>query len=63
MIHKNYLTALLVFISSIALYSQQNRPNVLFIIADDLGIDVTNGYQQNDRMPNTHVLDALREEG
>ncbi len=63
MIKNNYLTALLIFISSIALYSQQNRPNVLLIIADDLGIDVTNGYQQNDRMPTTPVLDALRESG
>ena len=63
MTNNYYLTALLIFISSLALYSQQNRPNILLIIADDLGIDVTNGYQQNDRMPTTPVLDALRESG
>jgi len=59
----NYLIVFLIFISPITLYSQQNNPNVLLIIADDLGIDVTNGYQQNARMPNTPNLDALRENG
>ncbi len=63
MININYLVVFLVLISSVTLYSQQNKPNVLLIIADDLGIDVTNGYQQNDRMPTTPVLDALRENG
>lgn len=57
------LIAFLIFISCNPLYSQQNNPNILLIIADDLGIDATNGYQQNDRMPATPHLDALRENG
>ena len=53
----------LLLISPLTLYSQQDHPNILLIIADDLGIDVTNGYQQNDRMPTTPNLDALRANG
>lgn len=59
----SYLIFFLFFISPLTLSSQQNKPNVLLIIADDLGIDVTNGYQQNDRMPTTPHLDSLRESG
>ncbi len=59
----NYLIVFLIFTSSVTLYSQQNKPNVLLIIADDLGIDATNGYQQNPRMPTTPHLDALRANG
>ena len=40
-----------------------NRPNILLIIADDMGVDITNGYQQNQRMPVTPVMDSLRAEG
>ena len=57
------LTLFLVSISNFLLYSQENKLNILLIIADDLGVDVTNGYQQNDRMPSTPHLDALRENG
>lgn len=59
----NYLIVFLFFIAPYTLFSQQNKPNILLIIADDLGIDVTNGYQQNDRMPTTPTLDSLRENG
>ncbi len=44
-------------------YSQNNTPNVLLIIADDMGIDITNGYQQNTSMPTTPTLDSLRANG
>jgi len=40
-----------------------NQPNILLIIADDMGIDVTNGYQQNALMPTIPTLDSLRAEG
>lgn len=59
----------LLFVSFIFLFSlfklsaQDNQPNILLIIADDLGIDIMNGYQENDRMPNTPNLDELRENG
>ncbi|MEL6945339.1 MAG: sulfatase-like hydrolase/transferase [Bacteroidota bacterium] len=39
------------------------QSNVLLIIADDLGIDVMNGYQENERMPVTPHLDQLRQNG
>lgn len=46
-------------------FSQTNpaQPNVLLIIADDLGIDATNGYQSNALMPVTPHLDSLRTAG
>lgn len=40
-----------------------NNPNILIILADDLGIDVSNGYQTNALMPVTPELDALRASG
>ncbi|MDP5169974.1 MAG: sulfatase-like hydrolase/transferase [Bacteroidia bacterium] len=40
-----------------------NHPNVLLIIADDLGVDASNGFQQNAMMPVTPVLDSLRTAG
>jgi len=56
-----FFLSLLFHLSS--LQSQQTKPNILLIIADDMGIDVTNGYQQNPRMPTTPVLDSLRTNG
>ncbi len=38
-------------------------PNILFIIADDLGVDYSNGYHEPDLLPTTPFLDALAEEG
>ena len=58
-----YLAFILVIISHFVLFSQNNKPNILLIIADDLGIDVTNGYQENARMPFTPTLDSLRKNG
>lgn len=40
-----------------------SQPNILLIIADDLGVDYSNGYQQNQLVPNTPVLDSLRSVG
>lgn len=40
-----------------------NQPNILIIIADDLGIDYSNGYQNNPLMPTTPHLDNLRATG
>ncbi len=63
MIRTISLLFLLFFISNSSIYGQQNQPNILLIIADDLGIDASNGYQQNDRMPTTPHLDAMRANG
>ncbi len=40
-----------------------NHPNILLIIADDLGVDALKGYQDNPIQPNTPVLDNLRANG
>ncbi len=48
---------------SIESIGQQNTPNILLVIADDMGIDVTNGYQENNNMPTTPTLDSLMENG
>ncbi len=40
-----------------------DHPNVLLIIADDLGLDYMNGFQDNNLMPVTPHLDSLRESG
>ncbi len=40
-----------------------STPNILFIIADDLGKDAINGYQEGSIKPNTPNLDAIRNNG
>ncbi len=39
------------------------HPNILLVIADDLGVDVSNGYHNGDLMPTTPTLDSLRNVG
>ncbi len=38
-------------------------PNILLIIADDMGLDATNGYTEGSIKPNTPNLDALMNSG
>ncbi|MEO1451238.1 MAG: sulfatase-like hydrolase/transferase, partial [Bacteroidota bacterium] len=40
-----------------------DHPNILLIISDDLGVDASNGYQDNMRKPVTPTLDSLRQAG
>ncbi len=40
-----------------------NHPNIILILADDLGVDVFNGYQDNNLKPVTPTLDSLRNAG
>ncbi len=40
-----------------------SKPNILLIIADDLGVDASNGYHNSARLPNTPHLDSLRGAG
>lgn len=40
-----------------------NHPNILLILADDLGVDAFNGYQDNALKPVTPTLDSLRDAG
>jgi arylsulfatase A-like enzyme len=43
--------------------SPSNSPNILFIMADDLGKDAINGYQEGVIKPNTPNIDAIRGNG
>ena len=57
-----FLSRLLMVLGISNAFTQQ-VPNILLIIADDLGVDYTNGYHQGGRMPNTPTLDSLRSVG
>ena len=43
--------------------SNRSTPNILFIIADDLGKDALNGYQEGTIKPKTPNLDSIGESG
>lgn len=55
--------AMLTAVSPLSLHGQSSPPNILLIIADDLGADVFNGYHQGALMPSTPTLDSLRYSG
>ncbi|MEM9857469.1 MAG: sulfatase-like hydrolase/transferase [Bacteroidota bacterium] len=38
-------------------------PNILLVIADDLGVDYCNGYHNSNQLPTTPTLDGLRANG
>lgn len=40
-----------------------NTPNILLIIADDMGKDAINGYQEGSIKPNTPNIDVIRNKG
>lgn len=55
---------LILFALLLALASKaEERPNILLIIADDLGVDALNGYNIGSILPNTPNIDKLRESG
>lgn len=58
-----FLFFLFVSICTLQAIAQNDQPNILLIIADDLGIDVLNGYGISGSKPVTPHLDALRETG
>lgn len=61
------LLALVLIISSCSkdtsLFTAQTSPNILFIIADDLGKDAIKGYLEGTIKPNTPRIDAIRNSG
>ncbi len=52
-------------ITMTGVYTQTNpsHPNILLIIADDLGVDRTPGYHTGGTLPTTPTLDSLRASG
>ncbi|MEM6700063.1 MAG: sulfatase-like hydrolase/transferase, partial [Bacteroidota bacterium] len=54
---------LFILLANIKITTAQNQPNILIIIADDMGVDVLNGYQDSENLPATPNLDALRQNG
>ncbi len=48
--------------SSIA-QTDPKYPNIIFMIADDLGVDYLNGYHDSNLLPNTPTLDSIRAHG
>ncbi|RKR08052.1 arylsulfatase A-like enzyme [Maribacter vaceletii] len=43
--------------------SNENTPNILLIIADDIGKDAINGFSEGNIKPNTPNIDAIRNSG
>jgi len=64
---KNACKYFLVFITLaftvFSLSGQNSEPNILLIIADDMGTDATPGYLESNRLPSTPNLDMLRQNG
>lgn len=54
---------LLLTLAAPAFTLAQDRPNILLIIADDLGVDPLNGYHEADLKAITPTLDSLRAAG
>lgn len=69
MLKQVYLTVLLFFVFSCSkddirlVPTTSSSPNILFIIADDLGKDAINGYQEGIIKPSTPNIDAIRNDG
>lgn len=53
----------LLFVAVTSVFAQQQSPNILLIIADDLGVDAISGFGVNTDLPNTPTLDAFRANG
>jgi arylsulfatase B len=48
---------------NITILNTSSTPNILLIIADDLGKDAINGFQEGSIKPNTPNIDAIRNNG
>ncbi len=56
-----FFVVILLFAASIT--KAEDHPNILLIIADDLGVDALNGYDIGTVLPNTPNIDQLRKTG
>ncbi|KXX72188.1 sulfatase-like hydrolase/transferase [Flammeovirga sp. SJP92] len=57
------LLLIIVLLSIFETAKGQDNPNILLLIADDMGADVMPGYGIGNNLPSTPNLDALRESG
>ncbi len=48
---------------NLSMLAQDQRPNILLVIADDMGIDMLDGYPVGSVKPSTPTLDSLRFSG
>ncbi len=60
---KIFFTLISLILSFSQAITQQSTPNILLIIADDLGIDAIEGFGLDTETPNTPNLDMLRANG
>jgi arylsulfatase B len=58
-----FLFLLTIFIRPSSVFSQGDKPNILLVIGDDMGVDVLNGYNIGTTLPTTPTLDSLRAVG
>jgi arylsulfatase A-like enzyme len=54
---------ILIILLTFALGAEAQTPNILLIIADDLGTDALNGFTNQSTLPSTPTLDSLRANG
>ena len=57
------LVLLLTLSLATAMQAQGDPPNILIVIADDLGVDVSRAYRTEGMLPTTPTLDALQADG
>jgi arylsulfatase A-like enzyme len=48
---------------AVNIVTEEQSPNILFILADDLGKDAINGFSEGSIKPNTPNIDAIRKNG
>ena len=60
---KGYSKLLVVILITLCIGVWAQNPNILFIIGDDMGADMLNGFDIGTNLPNTPHLDSLRTSG
>jgi arylsulfatase A-like enzyme len=50
-------------VTSLSAQTDPDFPNIVFMIADDLGVDYVKGYHDSNLLPNTPTLDSIRAQG
>lgn len=63
MVLKSFRTIALSICFLFSPHSFTQSPNIMLVIADDFGVDVCNGYYEEDLMPTTPTLDSIRNVG